>query len=44
MKIEIKIKNLDDFNHLIEKIKKQAEILENYLSQLENFEFDILTE
>lgn len=44
MKVKITIANLDEYKELIEKTKIQAEKLEECLSQLANFEFDVLTE
>lgn len=44
MEIKVTITNLDEYRELIEKIKIQVEKLEEYLSQLANFEFDVLTE
>lgn len=44
MKVKITITNLDEYRKLIEKTKIQVEKLEECLSQLANFEFDILTE
>ena len=44
MKVKITIVNLDEYKKLIEKTKIQVEKLEEYLSQLANFEFDVSTE
>ena len=44
MKIKITITNLDEYRELIEKTKIQVEKLEECLSQLADFEFDVLTE
>lgn len=44
MEVKITIANLDEYKGLIEKTKIQAEKLEECLSQLANFEFDVLTE
>lgn len=44
MEVKITIRNLDEYKELIEQTKIQAEKLEECLSQLANFEFDVLTE
>ena len=44
MKVKLTITNLDEYKKLIEKTKIQVEKLEECLSQLANFEFDVLTE
>lgn len=44
MEVKITITNLDEYRKLIEKTKIQVEKLEECLSQLADFEFDILTE
>lgn len=44
MEVKISITNLDEYKELIEKTKIQAEKLEECLSQLADFEFDVLTE
>ena len=44
MEVKITIANLDEYKELIEKTKIQVEKLEECLSQLANFEFDVLTE
>ena len=42
MKVKLTITNLDEYKKLIEKTKIQVEKLEECLSQLANFEFDVL--
>lgn len=44
MEVKITITNLDEYKELIEKTKIQVEKLEECLSQLANFKFDVLTE
>ena len=44
MKLKITITNLDEYKELIEQTKLQVEKLEECLSQLANFEFEVLTE
>ena len=44
MEVKITIVNLDEYKELIEEMKIQVEKLEECLSQLANFEFDVLTE
>lgn len=44
MKVKIAITNLDEYKELIEQTKLQVEKLEECLSQLANFEFEVLTE
>ena len=44
MEVKITIVNLDEYKKLIEKTKIQVEKLEECLSQLANFDFDVLTE
>lgn len=44
MEVKITITNLDEYKELIEQAKIQVEKIEECLSQLANFEFDILTE
>lgn len=44
MKVKITITNLDEYKELIEQTKLQVEKLEECLSQLANFEFEVLTE
>lgn len=44
MKVKIAITNLDEYTELIEQTKLQVEKLEECLSQLANFEFEVLTE
>ena len=44
MEVKISITNLDEYKELIKKTKIQAEKLEECLSQLADFEFDVLTE
>lgn len=44
MEVKITITNLDEYRELIEKAKIQVEKLEECLSQLADFEFDVLTE
>lgn len=43
MKVKITITNLDEYKEIIKKTKIQVEKLEECLSQLANFEFDVLT-
>nr|DAN70367.1 MAG TPA: hypothetical protein [Caudoviricetes sp.] len=44
MEVKIIITNLDEYKELIEEMKIQVEKLEECLSQLANFDFDVLTE
>lgn len=44
MEVKITIVNLDEYKELIEEMKIQVEKLEECLSQLTNFDFDVLTE
>lgn len=44
VKVKITIVNLDEYKKLIEKTKIQIEKLEECLSQLANFDFDVLIE
>lgn len=44
MEVKITITNLDEYKELIEEMKIQVEKLEKCLSQLANFDFDVLTE
>ena len=44
MEVKLTITNLDEYKELIEQTKLQVEKLEECLSQLANFEFDVLEE
>lgn len=44
MEVKIIITNLDEYKELTEEMKIQVEKLEECLSQLANFDFDVLTE
>lgn len=44
MEVKITITNLDEYKELIDEMKIQVEKLEECLSQLANFDFDVLEE
>lgn len=41
MKIKLKVKNTNDFEKLIEKLKKEVEQVNETLTQLDNFELEV---